>query len=318
MGLVQDSRGLRILDQTKIPHSEEWISVSSSTEMIGLIQRLAVRGAPLIGVAAALSIAQEAHLFSPVELRTRLRLLREARPTAVNLMWAVDRMLVALDRAGPAALPLEAEQIFTDDAKMCEAMAAMAYPLLPKNGSVMTICNTGGLATVGIGTALGAIRYAVEKGNSIHVYVLETRPLGQGARLTVWELANLGIPYTLVTDSMAAFLMCRKKIHGVFAGADRVARNGDVANKIGTYGLALLAKHHGIPFHIVAPSSTFDSECANGGAIPIEERSPEEVRFPFAGSEVQVWNPAFDVTPASLITALVSENGLRENGSAGF
>jgi len=290
---------LEILDQTLLPSQEKWFTISSSEEMIGHIQRLAVRGAPLIGVAAALALAGEKG-----DLRAKAHALREARPTAVNLMNAMDRMLRALE-AG-SSLEAEAEAIFAEDVDLCRRMGERAGAFLEQG--VLTHCNTGGLATVGIGTALGAIRSAHEAGKNIHVYVDETRPLWQGSRLTAWELGRLGIPFTLICDNMAAPLMASGKVSHVIVGADRIAVNGDVANKIGTYSLAVNAYHHKIPFMVVAPSTTLDPLCPNGREIPIEERDGAEVTAGKAPHGAVVWNPAFDVTPRHLISRIVLED----------
>ena len=259
----------------------------------------------------------------PQAVRDAAARLRAARPTAVNLMLAVDRMLGAIATLGnarggaigdkiaatlTAELVAEAERIFDEDVRLCESMAAAGVPLIRDGDGVLTHCNTGGLATVGVGTALGVIRRAFERGVRLHVYVDETRPLLQGARLTTWELHRLGIPYTLLTDSMAAILMREGRVQRVL-GADRIARNGDVANKVGTYGLAVAARHHDVPFYVVAPWTTVDLACPDGGRIPIEQRRAEEVRGASGGFGSVRWspesaptfNPAFDVTPASLL-----------------
>jgi methylthioribose-1-phosphate isomerase len=281
--------------------------------MIEHIQRLAIRGAPLIGVAAALALGQFAESgAAPQAIRGAALRLREARPTAVNLMAAVDRVMAALDKTAPgreaAAVVTAAEAIFDEDVALCAAMAKRGASLIEDGDTILTHCNTGGLATAGVGTALGAIRVAHEQGKRIEVFVDETRPLLQGARLTAWELGALGIPYTLICDNMAGFLMSQRKIHRVFVGADRIAANGDVANKIGTYGVAVLARHHRVPFYVVAPRTTLDPSCPSGKAIPIEQRKPEEVRAGRSPGACAVWNPAFDVTPRELITAIVLDD----------
>lgn len=322
---VDDLR-LEILDQRSLPDSENWIVVESSDHMSELIKSLAVRGAPLIGVSAALALVVEAHSVSRSSdkaehtMRSELKLaanrLRGARPTAVNLMWAMDRMVRALE-SGENLLD-EAVSIFNEDVEMCERMGDHGAPLIKDGHGVLTICNTGGLATVGIGTAFAVLRKAHERGVKFHVYACETRPLLQGGRLTTWELAKCGIPHTLITDSMAATLMNQRRIHSVFTGADRVSASGDYANKIGTYALAVLAKHHGVPFYPVAPSSTVDATCANGAAIEIEQRSPAEVRgfesplrsLRWAPADVAVYNPSFDVTPSELVTKYVLDRGV--------
>jgi methylthioribose-1-phosphate isomerase len=299
---------LEVLDQTLLPGEERWVAVRDSETMIMLIQRLSVRGAPLIGVAAALALAVEAEKdLGEGALRHKAHELRGARPTAVNLMHAMDRMLKVLPR-GKAAIIAEAEAIYEEDVILCRSMAERAAAFLKDGDGVLTHCNTGGLATAGVGTALGAIRAAWEAGKKIHVYVDETRPLLQGSRLTAWELGKLGIPHTLICDNMAANLMRAGKVQQILVGADRIAVNGDVANKVGTYGLSVLARHHGVPFTVVAPSTTLDPACPSGNEIPIEERSPEEVRAGKAPASVAVWNPAFDVAPRELITRIVLED----------
>lgn len=309
LGLRHDGRTLWVLDQTRLPDAEVWLDGGEPETMIGLIRRLAVRGAPLIGVAAAASLACRAHRgASATEYAAACAALRQARPTAVNLMWAMDRMK---DAADPVA---EARAIFEEDVRLCEGMARHGATLIRDGEGVLTHCNTGGLATAGIGTALGVIRRAFEQGKRIHVYADETRPLLQGGRLTAWELRKLGIPATLVTDSMAALLLRDGKVQRVLVGSDRVAANGDFANKVGTYGLAVQARHHGVPFHPVAPCSTVDLACPDGAAIPIEERDAAEVRgfgsLRWAPEGMPAWNPSFDVTPVDLVTSLVLDRGV--------
>lgn len=302
---------LYALDQQRLPQEEIWIQCQHPQEMIGLIQRLAVRGAPLIGVAAAASLAQWAETgASPEEVQKQAHALREARPTAVNLMHAIDRLLPFTSDA--RRLTQEAQSIFDEDVSLCERLADHGAELISDGDGVLTHCNSGGLATAGIGTALGVIRRAHEQGKKIHVYVNETRPLLQGARLTAWELTQLKVPFTLITDSMAGTLMRSKRIQKVFTGADRIAKNGDAANKIGTYSLAVLARHHQIPFYIVAPHTTVDVHCDHGESIPIEQRNPGEVRGDTAPFDCAVYNPAFDITPIELITALVLDTGVKQ------
>ena len=304
MGLKCMDGKLWILDQTRLPHEETWIDCENPDQMFRLIQSLGVRGAPLIGVAAALSVGLFAEKGSGLEdVRLAALKLRSARPTAINLMHAMDRILLNLSKATQ-----EAELIFEEDVRLSEILSERAARLIESGDSILTHCNTGGLVTAGIGTALGGIRRAHEQGKKIHVYVDETRPLLQGARLTTWELQKLGIPHTLICDSMAASLMAKKKINKVFVGADRIAKNGDVANKIGTYSAAVLARHHGIPFYVIAPHTTFDESCPSGEDIPIELRASEEVRNGKTPQATQVWNPAFDVTPRRLITEIVLDD----------
>ncbi len=317
---------LEILDQRLLPDQEKWVRVESAAAMSELIKTLAVRGAPLIGVAAALALVVEEHELGKnrdtvdVERSDRWRsaavMLREARPTAVNLMWAMDRMLLA--QKNSKSVLSEAVFIFNEDVAMCDSMGNNGAGLIKDGDGVLTICNTGGLATVGSGTAFAVLRRAHERGVKFQVYACETRPLLQGARLTTWELAKCGIPHTLITDSMAAGLMRQGRIQSVFTGADRVSASGDYANKIGTYSLAVLARHHQIPFYPVAPFSTVDSKCVDGSAIEIEQRDPNEVRgfvspatqVRWAPREVDVYNPSFDVTPAELVTKFILDRGV--------
>ena len=309
LGLRHDGRTLWVLDQTRLPDEELWLDGSEPATMTTLIQRLAVRGAPLIGVAAAACLGTFAERgASAAEYADACAALRAARPTAVNLMWAMDRMRAVTE---PSA---EAHAIFAEDVRLCEGMAEHGAALIQDGEHLLTHCNTGGLATAGIGTALGVIRRAHEQGKRLHVYADETRPLLQGGRLTAWELQRLGIPATLITDSMAALLLRDGKIQRVLVGSDRVAANGDFANKVGTYGLAVQAHFHGVPFHPVAPFSTVDLACPNGAAIPIELRDAAEVRgfgsLRWAPEGMPAWNPSFDVTPVDLVTSLVLDRGV--------
>jgi len=309
LGLKHDGRTLWVLDQTQLPDAEVWLDGSQPEAMVALIQRLAVRGAPLIGVAAATCLATFAHRgASATEYAAACAALRAARPTAVNLMWAMDRMKRAADPVR------EAQAIFEEDVRLCEGMARYGAELIQDGEGLLTHCNTGGLATAGIGTALGVIRRAHEQGKHIHVYADETRPLLQGGRLTAWELRKLGIPATLITDSMAALLLRDGRVQRVLVGSDRVAANGDFANKVGTYGLAVQARHHGVPFHPMAPFSTVDLACPDGAAIPIELRGEAEVRgfgtLRWAPEGMPTWNPSFDVTPVELVTSLVLDRGV--------
>jgi methylthioribose-1-phosphate isomerase len=285
-----------ILDQRRLPEDEVELRLTSSLALADAIRSLAIRGAPAIGVAAAYGYALAAEQGE--DLEAAFELLASSRPTAVNLRWALEEMCLEPTRE-------HAEAIHRTEVERCRDMAANAAELVAPGSRVYTHCNTGGLATGGYGTALGAIRAAWERGFLEHVWVGETRPLLQGARLTTWELERLGIPFSLVADGAAASLMARSEVDCVFTGADRIAANGDAANKIGTYGLALAARHHGLPFYVVAPTSTLDPTTPSGAEIPIEERDPAEVsqRFPAR-------NPAFDVTPAELISAIVTERGV--------
>ena len=315
LALRHDGRTLRILDQTLLPDQELWLEAGEPAAMIEHIKRLAVRGAPLIGVAAALSLACMAEAgAAPAALEQAAAALAKARPTAVNLMWAMARMAAVLESAGPAALGPEAEAIFAEDVALCEAMARNGLTLFRPGEAVLTHCNSGGLATAGVGTALGVILRGFQAGLVAHVFVDETRPLLQGARLTAWELARAGVPHTLITDSMAAILLREGRVQRVLTGADRVARNGDFANKVGTYGLAVQARYHDVPFHPVAPWSTVDLRCPDGAAIPIELRDADEVRGfggrRWAPEASPAFNPSFDVTPAKLVTSLVLDRGV--------
>jgi methylthioribose-1-phosphate isomerase len=313
--LYDDGRDLvRLLDQRRLPGEEAWLELSTAQGVSEAIQTLAVRGAPAIGVAAAYGVAVEARRGAgPAQLRRAAAMLARARPTAVNLAWAVTRISAKLE-AGAAALLAEAHAIRDEDEAACRRMGALGAPLLPHGATVLTHCNAGALATAGYGTALGVIRAAVEAGNPVKVLADETRPFFQGARLTAWELHRDGIPVTVLTDGMAGWLMQRGEIQCVVVGADRIARNGDVANKIGTYGLAVLAAHHRLPFYVAAPWSTVDLATASGGDIPIEERPSDEVVLigpqRIAPVGVSARYPAFDVTPAALVTALITERGL--------
>ncbi|MBM4109662.1 MAG: S-methyl-5-thioribose-1-phosphate isomerase [Phycisphaerae bacterium] len=329
LSLAFDGSALWLLDQTRLPDVEEWVEASGAESAAAHIRALKVRGAPLIGVAAGLSLACVARSGAPrAAFEAGAATLRAARPTAVNLMGAVDRVIGAAARAGDAwreEAVREAVVLFDEDVALCDRIAAHGAALISDGEGVLTHCNTGGLATAGVGTAFGALRRAWEGGTRLHVYAGETRPLLQGARLTAWELARLGVPHTLVTDSMAGALMGAGKVHRVLVGADRVARNGDFANKIGTYAVAVLAHHHRIPFHVVAPSTSFDPTCASGAGIPIEERDPAEVRgasgafgrVRWAPEGTPTWNPAFDVTPAELVTSWITERGVLGRGDLG-
>lgn len=305
------AEGLYILDQTQLPHVETWTWSPNPETMIDIIRALKVRGAPLIGVAAALQLGLLAEKNpSPAEFEKALQDLRESRPTAVNLMNAIDRLRAAYEKNGVSSVPLEAQRICEEDIALCQGMAKFGAGVIGQSESILTHCNTGGLATAGVGTALGAIIQAHKDGKDLHVYVDETRPLLQGARLTTYELEKNKIPFTLICDNMAGFLMQKGEVDRVMVGSDRIALNGDFANKVGTYSVAVLAKHHGIPFHVVAPRTTIDRECPNGAAIPIEERSAAEVRSHWAPHDCPVWNPAFDVTPAELVTSWIFDHGL--------
>jgi methylthioribose-1-phosphate isomerase len=285
-----------LLDQRRLPVDEVELRCTSAADVADAIRVLAVRGAPAIGVAAAYGIALAAERGE--DLDAAQATLAASRPTAVNLRWALEAMRDEPTRE-------RAERIHADEVDRCRAMGAHAVSLFPAGARALTHCNAGGLATGGYGTALGAIRAAWAAGLLEHVWVDETRPLLQGARLTAWELERLGIPHSVIADAAAASFMARREVDLVVTGADRIAANGDTANKIGTYPLAIASAHHGIPLVVVAPTSTLDPSAATGDAIPIEERDGAEVTPRFAAR-----NPAFDVTPASLVAAIVTERGV--------
>ena len=317
---------LELLDQRKLPFVVECLSCTTSDEVAAAIHDLAVRGAPAIGIAAAWGVvlaAREVMAATPAEaadkLEPALQHLNAARPTAVNLAWALARMRAALKTAGSdwrGVLELEALAIAEEDLAANRHMGELGAALIGEGSGVLTHCNTGSLATAGFGTALGVIRAGVAQGRIGKVYAGETRPWQQGARLTAWELLQDGIPATLIADSAASHLMKTGAVQWVIVGADRICANGDTANKIGTYQLAIAARHHGAKFMVVAPSSTVDMATPNGDAIHIEERDPGEL-LGIAGTRtvaegVPAWNPVFDVTPASLIDAIVTEKGVIE------
>ena len=308
---------LRMLDQRKLPFAEDYIDCTTPEEVAQAIRDLVVRGAPAIGIAAAWGVVLAAQR-GRAAIDAALPLLRAARPTAVNLMWALDRMqrAAAID-ADAQALEAEAQRIQDEDLAANRHMGELGASLLGENVGVLTHCNTGSLATAGYGTALGVIRAGVSSGDIARVFAGETRPWMQGARLTMWELARDAIPATLVSDSAAAHLMKSGQVQWLVVGADRIAANGDVANKIGTYQLAIVARHHGVKVMVVAPSSTVDMATPSGESIEIEMRDPDEL-LSHAGQRTVVegataWNPVFDVTPASLIDAIVTERGVIEH-----
>jgi methylthioribose-1-phosphate isomerase len=320
---------VRLIDQTLLPTEYVVLDVRTVDEMFDCIRRLAVRGAPAIGVAAGFGVLLGAQRLDERDRDDTLGRVKEiaahlaqSRPTAVNLFWALDRMVAratrdhAAGKAIVAGLFEEAHTIFEQDKAICRKIGAFGAELLRDSMTVLTHCNAGGLATVDYGTALAPIYVAHDQGKQIAVFADETRPLLQGSRLTAWELKQSGIDVTLITDNMAARVMFEGRIDAVFVGADRIARNGDVANKIGTYGVAVLARQHGIPFYVCAPLSTFDAAIATGDQIPIEERGGEEVACGFgkrtAPEGVKIYNPAFDVTPARLVTGIVTEVGVIE------
>lgn len=321
------SGAVRIIDQRALPDAEITRDLESAESVVDAIKQLQVRGAPLIGIAAAMGLVagmREQRAAPRAEFLSRVKelgaLLAAARPTAVNLRWAVDRMLRVADGVpGESAdlwdrLRAEATTIWEEDRAMCRRIGEHGLTILADGANVLTHCNTGALATGGIGTALAPIYLAHEQGRRVHVYVDETRPLLQGSRLTAWELHHAGIPCTLITDGAAATLMRQAKVDVVLVGADRICANGDFANKIGTYGLAVLARHHGVPFYCAAPWTTVDSSLADGDLIPIEQRATTEVTVmagrPIAPDGVAALNPAFDVTPARYVTGFITDRGI--------
>ena len=301
---------MSLLDQRLLPGQEKWIECRTAAEVADAIRTMVVRGAPAIGVAAAYGMAMAAARGD--DLAGAARVLKESRPTAVNLAWAVDRLM---EHGGDAAaLRVEAETIHRQDLEANKRMGRFGAELLGERSTVLTHCNAGALATAGYGTALGVIRAAIEVGKHVAVFADETRPYLQGARLTAWELQRDGIDVTLITDNMSGHFFQKRQFDAVIVGADRIAANGDTANKIGTYTVAVLANAHGVPFYIAAPLSTIDPACPSGEAIPIEERSAAEVVEMFgtrvAPVGVAVRHPAFDVTPARLITAIITDRGV--------
>jgi len=321
-------QGVRFIDQTKLPTEEIYVTCKTHEQVADVIRTMVVRGAPAIGVAAAMGIAlgaKNSKAETVGDLKRDLDqicdIIGKTRPTAVNLFWAIRRMQEKFERLRirPVAqiqqeLVEEAKRMHAEDIAANQAMGRHGATLMPSEGGVLTHCNAGALATAGYGTALGVIRAAVEQGKKIHVYADETRPFLQGSRLTAWELMKDGIPTTVISDNMAGAMMKQGKIGAIVVGADRIAANGDVANKIGTYTVAVLAKEHGIPFYVAAPLSTVDMACPSGEQIPIEQRNVNEITH-IAGKQmtpngVGVENPAFDVTPAKYVTAIITERGI--------
>ena len=321
-------QGVRFIDQTKLPTEETYLTCSTHEQVADAIRTMVVRGAPAIGVAAAMGIAlgmKDSKAQSAGELKLELNQICDnmgkTRPTAVNLFWAIGRMREKFERLRqrPVAqirqeMIEEAKRMHAEDIAANQAMGRHGATLMPNEGGVLTHCNAGALATAGYGTALGVIRAAVEAGKKIHVYADETRPFLQGSRLTAWELMKDGIPTTVISDNMAGAMMRQGKIGAIVVGADRIAANGDVANKIGTYMVAVLAKENGLPFYVAAPISTVDMGCPDGTRIPIEQRNSREVSH-IAGKQmvpdgVTIENPAFDVTPAKYVAAIITERGI--------
>ena len=320
--------GVVFIDQTKLPTEEVYVTCTTHQQVADVIRNMVVRGAPAIGVAAAMGIAlgvKNSKAETGADLKKDFdqicETIRQTRPTAINLFWAIRRMTEKFERIRVRPIPQikqdlieEAQRMHAEDIAANQAMGRHGATLMPSSGGVLTHCNAGALATAGYGTALGVIRAAVEAGKKIHVYADETRPFLQGSRLTAWELMKDGIPTTVISDNMAGAIMKQGKIGAIVVGADRIAANGDVANKIGTYTVAVLAKEHGIPFYVAAPISTVDLECPDGSKIPIEQRNPREVTH-IAGKQmvpdgVQIENPAFDVTPAKYVAAIITERGI--------
>jgi methylthioribose-1-phosphate isomerase len=321
-------KGVRFLDQTKLPTEESYVTATTYQQVADAIRSMVVRGAPAIGVAAGMGIAlgvKNSKAETVGDLKKDFdqicSAIGETRPTAVNLFWAIRRMQESFERLRVRPMPQikqalieEAQRMHAEDIAANQAMGRHGATLMPASGGVLTHCNAGALATAGYGTALGVIRAAVEQGKKIHVYADETRPFLQGSRLTAWELMKDGIPTTVISDNMAGAMMSYGKIGAIVVGADRIAANGDVANKIGTYTVAVLAKEHGIPFYVAAPISTVDLATPDGSGIPIENRNVKEVSH-IAGKQmvpdgVEIENPAFDVTPAKYVTAIITERGI--------
>ena len=313
---------LHLLDQRLLPQREVWLRCTTPEEVAEAISTLAVRGAPAIGVAAGYGVALAG---GDAEARMRAaKLLVDSRPTAVNLPWATSRVLAAVgartgEEAGRAMIR-EAETIHREDQAACRRIGEFGLSLLPERPRILTHCNAGALATSGIGTALAPVYLAEAAGRHPVVFACEARPVMQGARLTTWELSRAGVNVTLLVDAAAAFLLAQRKVDLVLVGADRIARNGDVANKVGTYALAVAARQSGIPFYVAAPTSTFDGDTPDGSSIPIEHRSARELseRFsePVSATGIKVWAPAFDVTPAELVSAYITEEGVRPGAGA--
>src|SRR5215467_10592499 len=321
-------KGVRFIDQTKLPTEETYVTCKTHEQVADVIRNMVVRGAPAIGVAAAMGIALGVN-NSKAETTGDLKrdfdqicdLIGKTRPTAVNLFWAIRRMQEKFERIRIRSIPQikqelidEAQRMHAEDVAANQAMGRHGASLMPNEGGVLTHCNAGALATAGYGTALGVIRAAVEQGKKIHVYADETRPFLQGSRLTAWELMKDGIPTTVISDNMAGAMMKRGKIGAIVVGADRIAANGDVANKIGTYTVAVLAKEHGIPFYVAAPWSTVDMQTPDGSRIPIEQRAAREITHvgekQVTPEGVAVENPAFDVTPSKYVAAIITERGV--------
>ena len=324
LGLTEDGRRVRLLDQSQLPNREVWLELEEPEELAEAIRTLRVRGAPAIGVFAAYALYVLARRLAdraPVEAAFRTRLREWAAGLAATLRWALERMLARADRtAGPPeqivqVLERECRAIHREDGEMCRRIAEHGLTLVGEGDGILTHCNAGALAASRYGTALGPILLGQERGKKLRVFADETRPLLQGARLTAWELARAGVEVTLICDNMASMVMKNGWVQACFVGCDRVAANGDTANKIGTSGLAVLARYYNVPFYVLGPTSTIDLDCPTGADIPIEERDGEEIRSlwyqePMAPAGVRCWDPAFDVTDHSLISAIVTEGGI--------
>jgi methylthioribose-1-phosphate isomerase len=322
LALRYDGRDLWVIDQTKLPQEKSWLNVTAPADLVQAICDLKVRGAPMIGVSAVICLANYGRWgANENDFLKAAAQLRASRPTAVNLMNNIDELLSYQNRQekyDPKALVESALGIFREDIELCHRIAKNGADLIEPGDGLLTHCNTGGLATAGVGTAIGILREAARRGHQNHVYVDETRPLLQGGRLTAWELGELKIPYTLICDNMAAILMKQGRVQKIFVGCDRIARNGDFANKVGTYGLAVLARYHNVPFYVAGPRTTVDLSCASGAEIPIEERGSAEVRgargsfgaVEWAPLNAPVYNPSFDVTPAELVSGWILDSGV--------
>jgi len=294
-----------ILDQSLLPQKKVFIEIENPKQMASAIKNLKVRGANLIGIAAGFSLAQYAFKNPKTKhLNFLAKMLSQARPTAVHLSKVVEQIMRQKTAEGKLN---QAIAFYQEDKKACERIARFARPLIKKGDGLLTYCNTGSLATAGPGTALGVIKQAFRDKKQIHAYSCETRPIDQGSRLTFWELREENIPSTLICDNMLASLISQKKIQKAFVGADRISRNGDTANKIGTYNLAVICRHFKIPFYVVAPTSTIDQSIKTGQEIPIEQRDPKEISCHWAKRKAEIWNPSFDITPKNLITGIITE-----------
>ncbi len=319
-GMLCDGEQLKILDQTLLPHYEKWLPCNSVEALVTIIKRLAIRGAPAIGISAALLLglrAKKGH--SQDQLVKDSQTLIGARPTAVNMTNYLERLNKKIHANDyPQSFIIEVENIVQEDFAACERMAEYGAKLVKENENILTHCNTGGLATAGVGTAFGVLSRAHGQGKNVFIWASETRPLLQGARLTAWECIKKSIPHRIICDNMAAMLIKKGEVDRIFVGSDRIAANGDFANKIGTYSLAVLARHHNIPFYVVAPQTTIDPLCPDGESIPIEMRDESEVKgvngsfgtCQWCPTDSEAYNPAFDITPKELVTAWILDSGV--------